>query len=231
MKFCKLTLALIVLLSLKSFAQNAQTNQFGNSNFVSKNYFHNNTKNLNGEFFLNENFKTANLLLKNPDGQSKQLYMRYFVYGQQMHILTEKGDTAILKPSLIKSVNINCQKFIYTTYQLNSGVKNSYFEELSHGKLKLLKRYQCKFLQNNIKTTSSYKEADPDTYKIYSKYYVQSKDFPALLIHVRKSKVLKLLEDKKADIIKYIKKNKLKIKKEQDLKKIFNYYNSISEKS
>lgn len=152
--------------------------------------------------------------------------LRYFVYNEEFHIVTPEQDTVVLNKSCpIDSITVQNKKYIYTSYNSNKKIKNGYFEELSHGKFKLLKHYICTFEKGNEKTATGYEKIKKDRYKITSKLYFQDGEQAASLLPGNKNNILLIFD--KPNLAQYIKKNKLKIRKEKDLIKLFNYYNSL----
>ncbi|MGF7078522.1 hypothetical protein [Mucilaginibacter sp. UYCu711] len=98
----------------------------------------------------------------------------------------------------------------------------TYFEILADGNTKLLKRTEFKRV-NEVAIGDIYPTRQ---IKPFDTYYASSNN---VLIKVRREKkaILSLLKDKATDIDAYISANKLSVKDEQDLAKVFNYYNTL----
>ncbi|RUT77808.1 hypothetical protein [Ancylomarina longa] len=230
MKISSIFLFVFLFLSLQG---NTQTHSLSNQLYdittsmnqsVSQNSFQ-----VKGDYFLDKKWTPGDLYLKNINVTGKKVKLRYFVFADEMQILIPNKDTLALKPGkLIDSIFINDQKFIYAPYQSNNQIKDAYFEELTTGKIKLLKKYYSLFIEGNKKNVSGYVTPKPDRYTIRSKYYYQYLKQTAILLPSGKNKIQNLFKDNKTTIEKYLKKNKLKLKREKDLIKIFQYYNSIS---
>ncbi|GAB7086622.1 hypothetical protein [Marinifilum fragile] len=151
--------------------------------------------------------------------------LRYFVYNKEFHLINNLKDTVVLnKFAQIDSIVVSDKKFIYTSYNLAGKTKTDYFQELAFGKLKLLKHYKCVFVKGNERLATGYHTNKPSSYKIDSQLYYQEAGKPAVQLPSKKNEILSLLD--KPELAKFIKENKLKLKKEQHLKKLFNYYNS-----
>lgn len=183
-----------------------------------------NESNSNFEVYL-DNWKFGVIYAKNIAPKTIAP-LRYFVYNKEFHLVNNAKDTVVLnKFAAIDSIVISDKKFIYTSYQLGDRTQNDYFQELSNGKLKLLKHYTCIFVRGNKRFATGYDTVKPDTYKIDSKLYYQVEDQPAALLPIKKSDIVALLNE--PSLIDYVKKHKLKLKREKHLKKLFNYYNSL----
>jgi len=125
----------------------------------------------------------------------------------------------------VKSVELRGQTFRYMDYELGGGIKKSNFVILADGKATLCGRYTVKFFEEE--PAKGY--ADPvrarfDEYK--ETYWVSVNEAPAQPI-MNTKKFIEMFKDKKSEIQTYISKEKLGVKKAEDLKQIINYYNSL----
>jgi hypothetical protein len=99
---------------------------------------------------------------------------------------------------------------------------NSYYQLLADGKAQLLKRYF-----KNIKENRNYSLAQTDgVYSAGVLYYAYK---GGKIIHLKNNKetMLALMSDKSAQINDYLAKNDLDFKSDDDLKKLFDYYNAL----
>jgi hypothetical protein len=98
----------------------------------------------------------------------------------------------------------------------------TYFEVLADGNIKLLKRTEFKRV-NEVAVGDIYPTRQ---IKPFDTYYASSNN---VLTKVRREKkaILTILKDKEADVEAYISTNKLSVKDEQDLAKLFKYYNTL----
>ncbi len=183
---------------------------------------------INGTPFLHETFQMGFIEL--PDGKkSNNVMLRYNIAKDVFEIL-HKGDTlTINRPFAVKKVDLGNQVFIFNPKlrENTERKENGYFQVLVDGKLSLfLKRYKELFYDNfaaNYKGGSGTKEY----YYIDKKSFVgKTKDGKAFLITSAKKLVSKL-PDHKVEMKSFVKSNKIKSKKESDLTKFVNYYNSL----
>jgi len=143
-------------------------------------------------------------------------------------VLRDKKKTKILQlidPKSLDSLVIDSKIYIYTMY----GKQNDFgfFEKLSNGKLTLLKRYEASYRKEV--PSDGIIEGKPAYYAINTHYYVQEEGKPAQLLRVNRKNILNLLSDEKSEVKSFIKQNKIKIRKEEHLVKIFIFYNSFPE--
>jgi len=139
--------------------------------------------------------------------------LRYRFLDDEMQIMHQGKIKAIFPQKvnkLIFTTNETKQIFIPTEYSDKKTINLGYFELLAEGDMKLLKQFQ-----------KSGKE------KIKTVLFFQNKSEPAKRFKVKKSSILKLMSKHKSSVSKFIVKNKLNVKNEDDLKKVFEYYNSL----
>lgn len=183
------------------------------------------TEKLGGDYYLDE-WKQGVIYPKYHNTPISNYHLRYFVYNQEFHVITPKKDTVLLgKTFPIDSISIDGKRFVFLPYVSSNSIREGYFQELVNGKIKLLKRYSCIYVQGNQKTASGYEKIVPDHYKIKSKFYYQTNTQPAKTLLTKKRDLLQLFNSKAID--NYIKQNNLKLKKEDHLIKIFEHYNHL----
>ena len=103
---------------------------------------------------------------------------------------------------------------------------NYLLEVIQQGdKLALLKSYSAVIVPGNVNPMTQ-KKINEDKISINSSYYVE-RDGTLEEIKLKKSTVLKLMSDKKDKLKSFLSENKLSFKEDNDIKRIFGYYNSI----
>ena len=107
------------------------------------------------------------------------------------------------------------------------GKGSNYFLELIQegDKISVLKSYSAVVIPGTINPMTQQKLKE-DTIKINSSYYVD-RNGNMEEVKLKKSTVLKIMSDKKDELKRYMSENKLSFKTDDDIKKIFSYYNSI----
>jgi hypothetical protein len=91
----------------------------------------------------------------------------------------------------------------------------------------LLKKYQCTLIEGVKYAKNNFSTLKPDKYKIKFDYFIQKEGNPATKISSKTKEFLKCFPDNNNLISNYLKADKLKVKKEEDLIKIIDYYNSL----
>ena len=161
--------------------------------------------------FLTNNFIESTII--DFEDEQFDVELRYRFLDDEMQIM-HKGKIKALFPQKIKKLifkqNGTTQTFIPLKYSDKKTVNLGYFELLADGKMKLLKQFQ-KSKKEKIKTV----------------LFFQNESEPAKSFKVKKSSILKLMSRHKSAVSKFIVKKKINVKKENDLKKVFDYYNSL----
>lgn len=153
--------------------------------------------------------------------------MRFNAFRNEIQVL-QGGDESfpLLKRSFIKAT-IGSKVFgIYLYEDARGNNRSSYFNPLNDGNTILLFKPEIKLKQGRIPVTS-YDRTVPPTFIDVSSYYIKKGDEIAKKIRLKKSDILTSLADKKNEVQAYIKNEGLSLKKEADLIKLMNYYNSI----
>ena len=123
----------------------------------------------------------------------------------------------------VSKIKIGNKNFVKKTLNNNP---NYLLEEIIKGdKMTLLKSYSAVIVPGNVNPMTQ-KKLNKDKISINSSYYVD-RDGSLEEIKLKKSSVLKIMSDKKDELKSFLSENKLSFKEDDDVKKIFRYYNSI----
>ncbi len=127
----------------------------------------------------------------------------------------------VFTPIAVKQVKINNKTFknlfIHDTY--------AYYEVIAFGKGKELLRKSYKILEEGVKDPFTHAKK-PDKYMLKTIYFINSVD-GLQEVKLKKKHFLKIFGINSKLIKKFISQNKLSLKKDLDLKKIFDYYKKI----
>ena len=180
-----------------------------------------------GDPFLFKDFHKGELAFKN--GETYQLNMRYDIYANQMHLKDNDQIYGIIHPEAIADIVIDTLKFLYCNYATSPSGENSgegsYFILKTDGKCELLVRKKVRI--QDAEPTKGMQEAKPARFvPLDDTYYLRQEGKNAVRIKGKKT-LLTVLEDKKEEINKLIKTEKLSTKNETDLLKIVSAYNSL----
>ena len=216
---------------------------FGQSNVQSNNFLESTINNLNSAVRLNnsnsvvelssivgspyekESFslgKAINKLTK----KSNPFYLRYNIYNDIIEI-DEKESTF----GLIKSLNIyaiiNNTEYHYESYSVdNSKTDEGYFILLNRGTNSNLYLRKNKEFKDKVQAKDAYHKEVPASF-IDSKSYFIKKDKILLPVSTKKKDFLLQFPEKEDELKKYMKAEKINLKSESDVIKLFTYFDSI----
>ena len=156
-------------------------------------------------------------------------YLRYNIYNDVIEMKGSLNDGEI--KGLIKSLNIYA-KILNKEYHFeiysddNKKTKKGYFILLAEANNSSLYLKKIKVFKDKQEAKDSFHKDIPATFKDSEKYYYK-KDRVLLPLSTKKKDLLKRLSDKENELKIYIKSKKIDLKKEEDLIKLFNYYDSL----
>ena len=163
-----------------------------------------------GQLFLEEKWEEG-IVTDFQDNQFK-IPLRYRSAKEEMQV-QHNNKTKALQIQQIKKITLRDKVFIASDYLLNEEKFMSFFEVVSNGKMKLLIQYESKEKKG--------------TYTIHKTYFSKKEKAPAEKISFKKKYILKLMQDNKSAVQQFIKKDKINLKKSDDLEKLFMFYNSL----
>ncbi len=237
-------LILIVTLSISHFnAQNNQLssqdpqNSYKSSTLTLNDYLINenkdfdvkNTDNYKGSPYWNPSYLLGNIYNKS-ELLSGNVALRYNVIADEIEVKETLASTDENAQALTKSVDIYVkiknETFIFIPYQ-GSIEKGGYFQVVFDGSnYDLLKKVYKKF-RPAVKAATSMTKDVPASFEENSVYFIVTKDGKFHELPKSKSKKVKVFGNKQDVVKKYIKKNKLNINKEKDLKKLLIYFDNL----
>jgi len=182
-------------------------NDFHGSPYVQKNFTEGSATRLNGRKY-------------------QKIPLKYNGYSDRIEFSDNNGNMMYIPdPEEYKEFKIGDKKFIYLRNINQKPKLQGYFELLENGKIKLLKKYQI--ILKEAVPAQAYKEPKPAEFVAKQpEYYLITKGGDAIRAKNKKS-ILQFLSDKRVEMSKFISKNKLKPRKEKDLKHLINYYNEL----
>ncbi|NOR28544.1 MAG: hypothetical protein GQ540_08450 [Lutibacter sp.] len=185
-----------------------------------------NYKNYEGDPYFNNQFILGTINNTN----AKKIYsyqMRYNVYEDKIEI--QKEDKSIVY--LAKATNFNVlilgKTFVLKTYE-DKGENNEGYLELLLNKsnIELYKKHK-RTLISAKKAKSSYEEDKLARFNSSESFYYKLGNSKVLLLPKSKKDFLKSFSDKSNDIASFMKHNKLKKSKKEDIIKILEYYSTL----
>lgn len=177
-----------------------------------------------GDAYLNTDFMPARLSLDNT------IYsMRFNAYQDEMEV--EKDDKLYdLKKQPGYQITFLTTNKVYAIYNFDQAnqVKTGFFVVLFQGdKVSLLLKEKIEFFEEVKPKTGYDKYQPPKLERVDDKFYMSRDGVTAIELPRRKKEILSLFLEKAGDVESYAKKNKLSFNKNEELAKIFAYYNSL----
>lgn len=152
--------------------------------------------------------------------------LRLNIFNDQMEFKSPEGNiAAIATPEIIEKITIENDVWIYTPYYSGKRVNRSFLRLIVKGKAELYVRPNVGF--KDAVPPSGYKDAEPAQFKTQADtYYIRFGEEAAQLIENKKD-LEKVFPDHKKEIAAFIKNNKINHRKEDKLKELVDYYNTL----
>ncbi len=178
--------------------------------------------NVVGSPYLNENFQKGIVTIADKSFDS---YIRYNGLKDIFEIQNQIGEISALmrRPDIKITLDGKLHK-IENYLDENDMAKQRYFIILNEGETLFLKNEGIEF-KDAEKASSSYSQSKPASLVPFEKYYIKKGDTQAIEVRLRKNSVLHAIDDERAE--NYVKENKLKLKNEEEVIQLVNYYNSL----
>jgi hypothetical protein len=171
--------------------------------------------------YLNKEWEPGHVKILEGDDMTGAL--RYNVCVQKIEAIIEGDTFAFARSEEIEYAVIGESKFIFLPYiRADRELSHSWFEVLCEGECALFLRRYIKFR----KTDGDDDHSNDQLYR-FQEFYTRKADKPLQRLYMSKDAVLEMLSDHKAEITSYMKSNKLKPKREEDLLQIIKYYNTL----
>jgi hypothetical protein len=157
---------------------------------------------------------------------------RYNLYAQEFEMIYDMDTFAIKAPFDVQGIFLSNKKFIYGFYvDRDFGhdyLGSSYFEVLNEGTCKLLIRHDVKIKNNSGPVTYKWAGDGSDSFVKFTQLFYQKKDgMEVIVLKKTKKNLRKIFADKFEEIQRYIRNEKINVKDESDLIKVFTYYNNL----
>lgn len=171
--------------------------------------------------YLDEEWMPGRVSVK--AGEEMEALLRYNIYQQKVEAIMDVDTFAFAKPGELEWVMIGDKKFIFSNYLRNDlEVASTWFEVLCEGECDLLLRHYIKYRIDD----GDDDPANDQMYRLESFYTRKNNASGERLSPTRKDIPLVLL-DHQEELSGYIKEHKLNLKDQDDLVKLFTYYNSL----
>jgi|GEM_PF-4159101 len=182
---------------------------------------------VDGSQFLEEEFQPARILTS--DDKILTAKCRYDIYNDEIQVKTKLGDFRSLSKKKVKAVSINNDVFVYRKFvNTKKEVSSGYFQVLVSGKAFLYARHYVDVRQSNDNNHPLLgNKLNNKDVKLHrkKKFFYSFNDKKVYSLNPKKKVVLEILKDNKKEIEALISDLKLRVKKEEDLIKVFNHFN------
>ncbi len=177
-----------------------------------------------GSPYINEAFLPIKITLF----KSKIFGARYNAYNGEMEVIIDKDESPIVLNKDNEPYEVTFTTLNKTYTYLEKTEKTDFFVIVNNLKnITLLKKEQVKFIAES-KAKSSYQQGTPAKFKrLDDKYYIIINDKKAQIIPKKSKDLVKFFPESSKEILNYIKSNKIKISKENDLIKLTTYLNTL----
>ena len=223
------TINLSVLITLfalsNSFSQVRIDNELLNP-FTLRNINKTNINDIKGTPYIQQDFAPA-LVDKIP---GEHMSARYNAYSDDIEIKKGNEKFILNKKSEFSKIKFIATKIVYKAYNYieNDSNKRGYLAQLNPtGTTLLLKKQSILFIDAKTSKTG-YDEGSPAQFKkVKDKYFIKINDNNIVELPKSKKTIAKLFPKYEKEILSYIKKQGINIKKEIDLIKLIDYVNTL----
>ncbi|MBV1924678.1 MAG: hypothetical protein KUG68_11695 [Flavobacteriaceae bacterium] len=183
--------------------------------------------NIEGSPYANNDFMLGSIY-QNEKVLKNNLLLRYNIYSDEIEIKENKNSKEY--SALIKNQDytIVIDERIYVSIPLNGSEENgNYFNVLvPEGRFKLYKKSSISF-QKAKPAVTSYDRDRPAKFTTLNTFYLVDHNGKFYELPSKSSKFYKVFKEKSSNLKSFAKKGKINIKKEKDLIRLINYYNSL----
>ncbi|NQU34745.1 MAG: hypothetical protein HQ521_16065 [Bacteroidetes bacterium] len=186
----------------------------------------NNTyQNIEGNPFMFEDFKKGNIKLK--DDEIFEEMVQFDKYAGEIHFKKENDIYAIAFPEKIEYIEMGDVRFIYSLFKLSESKpvneQGAYFVVLFDNKCKVLAKKNTDL--KSAQPSNGIAEAKPAKFiDLNDSYFFKLDSLPAVRINSKKDLTL-FFKGKGSGIPEFIKKENIKFKNTEDLKRLAEFYN------
>lgn len=183
-----------------------------------------NESNYKGTPYMEVDDKSCTLVLENSQSL-KGLTIRYNIYNDQMEIEREGIYYIIPKQKEFSSFKLDNHLFKYLIYTDNGATTTGNLEVLIEGTCSLYRKYRITLL--DPQPARPYHDPKPATFKSKAPEFFFAVGDDQIVKLTSSKDFIELLPEHQDKIAQFIKKNKLKFRKQEDIVKVVEYFNSL----
>ena len=185
-----------------------------------------NYQDISGSPYLNDELVLGQVIFKK--GDSAEYYLRYDIYADEIEYLKNKSLYSVINMPALDHINLNEQRIVYQTYYENGKQSSGFLLQLVTNKCSLYQKLGVKFQDSQPGQSMPFREATPTRFKSTPiKWYFSTDNSTITQFNPDNAGLKQVFAEHFTELKAYIKANKLKIKKEDDLVALFEYYNML----
>ncbi|MBP2832331.1 hypothetical protein J8281_09055 [Aquimarina sp. U1-2] len=176
-----------------------------------------NENKIKGSKYYEEDYKIA--AIYDNDKMLHRSVVKFNAFNDEIEVKSDNDSYALLKKNTIKVVLDN--------YQYEFLENEGYFLVFNKDKKTSLLLKAKKKIREGEEAASTYGQSTPTAFVNDYEYYIRTKDGKLSKIKLKKKDIVNVLKDKKDKLEEFASEKKLNFKKEKDVVKIINYYNTL----
>lgn len=181
-----------------------------------------------GSPYLDEEFQTGDLI-RIDSLIFNNLELRYNIYKDNIEFINKGTIQVAPSKDYTNTVIIGEKTFKFTDYLIKNKTNFGFLEQLVKGNCCLY--YQHKVGFKKATAPKAYGDAEPAKFiNLKGRFFIQLSDKAIISINGKKD-LLELLSNNKKKVQKFLKTEKLSLKKKRDLIKLVQYYNELNKSS
>jgi hypothetical protein len=175
-----------------------------------------------GNPYLFDEFMEAEIYL--TDGREyEKIPMNYNIHNDDFEFLTEDVSYSLGNNDIVKNIKVGDRDFYYRSYTYNSARIKGYLELVADGEHRVFKKHRV--IYTEPKATRGYVEAQPARFTPRSPDYFIELAGGSIVYFNKLSEIADLLPEESEKVNKYIKDNRLKARREEDIIALADYLN------
>lgn len=181
---------------------------------------------ITGTQYLNEIYQKGTAIIDNYREESR--LMRYNAYTDEIEFLSkEQKPLKLLKRENI-IVILDGITYEVKLYSFKNKLAKGYFNPLNTGEVVLYLQPKKRLVYAEA-PDNGYDDLNPAKYEVKFEYFLKKGDQPITKIELGKKDIFYHLSDRSEDVKSFVRSNKLKLSKVEDIISLLNYYNGVFE--
>ena len=175
-----------------------------------------------GNPYLFDEFREAEIYL--TDGREyENIPMNYNIHNDDFEFLMDDVSYSLGNNNILKNIRVGDRDFYYRSYTYNSARIKGYLELVADGDYRIFKKHRV--IYTEPKATRGYVEAQPARFSPRRPdYFIELTD-GSIVYFNKLSEIADLLGERSDDLNDYIKDNRLKARREEDIIALADYLN------